>query len=196
MFSSYMLCFVGLQLAACKVQAPNKKCRGWWMISNVMVLHEAPFKRRGKKEGAGYCIKALLCLFSIPCSSFTAAFCSLFYSSSVPSHPPSVETVYCLLSLLLWRNQQHASQECEHTHIPTHTRTYTHTEPPCALPALRVIVFGTWPLSPLCCRHTHTNHTLAPCLTPALADSSCWVRRPALTFFPSLSPSLSLFLYL
>ena len=124
---------------------------------------------------AGHRIKTLLrrLIWSSVCSPsllfYSNASSSSSYSSS-PSLPPSLcwDRVYCLLSLLLWRNRQHASQECKHTQIPTHidthTRTHTHThahsQPPDALPALRVIVFGTWPLSLLHYTHTHTHtHT-------------------------------------
>lgn len=87
-----------------------------------------------RTPGLVHCMKAPLSLHFVPHRS----------SFLQQRLPPVTVTV----------NRQHASQECQHLHSFLHLPIHTHTRTHDALPALWVIVFGTWPLSPLLCNHT------------------------------------------
>lgn len=147
---------------------------------------------------AGHRIKTLLrrLIWSSVCSPsllfHSNASSSSSYSSS-PSLPPSLcwDRVYCLLSLLLWRNRQHASQECKHTHIPTHidthtsTHVHTHTHT-CSLTTTRCpasfaghCIWHVATISPTLHTHTHTHLSHTQNTHSPLAWLLPWQTAPA-----------------
>lgn len=71
-------------------------------------------------------------------------------------------------------------------------RTHTLSQPAGALPALRVIVFGTWPLSLLHSTYTHTTHTRP--LPDSCLGRQLLLSKEALALF-LFSLTCSLFLY-
>lgn len=82
--------------------------------------------------------------------------------------------------------------------IPAHTQMHVFSQPPGALPALRVVVFGTWPLSPQRNTHMHTQTTCTRPLPDSYFGRHLLLSKEALPLSPllPLPPAFTLSLFI